>query len=269
MNKYILFPNYLKNRKIFQYNSFMKFVNKNQVSISRKNVINNKLRLQNNFKFVIRKTYVYNYFVLKQIYSLLHNKSRSIRKLLIICGLLSSVFLYYCYKKQEINSKVDLTFKNIIIQKILQKEYIINKISWEIFQLCNKESINRLLANLIINDVLPNESIRNDLYRIIKRETINYIQGQECRRLLRELIIKEVLRNEDIRSDLYSLIKQFITLREINFLEDKLERILIDILAIDGIHKHVAEKINNETQKALRDENLIRMAVNLISDKFK
>jgi hypothetical protein len=126
-----------------------------------------------------------------------------------------------------------------------------------------------MLSNLIINDVLPNKEIRNDLYRIIKRELINYIRSEDCRKELKNLIIKEVLRNEEIKNELYSIIKQFITLKEINFLEDKLEKILVDVLSIQAIRTHVAKKIEDEVQKALREENLIRMAINILVEKFK
>lgn len=224
-------------------------------------------KLHNQFSKIIQLKFIYKNK--KFQYHFFNILSEHSYKILIIFSAFFLPYVIYRNYSEEINNQSDLLIKHIVINKVCKNEFIINKISWEILQLCKKESIKIMLSNLIINDVLPNQDIRNDLYRIIKRETLNYIRSEDCRKELKNLIIKEVLRNEEIKNELYSIIKQFITLKEINFLEDKLEKILVDVLSIQGIRTHVAKKIEDEVQKALREENLIRMAINILVEKFK
>ena len=53
--------------------------------------------------------------------------------------------------------------------------------------------------------------------------------------------MNEVLRNPSVRNDLYSLIKELLTLREVNTIEDSLEKVLVDVLHIESIGKAVDE----------------------------
>jgi hypothetical protein len=224
-------------------------------------------KLHNEFSTMVQLKFIYKNK--KFQYHFFNFLSKHSYTVLIIFSAIFFPYVIYQNYSQEINNQSDLLIKNLIINKVCKNEFIIDKISWEILQLCKRESIKIMLSNLIINDVLPNKEIRNDLYRIIKRELINYIRSEDCRKELKNLIIKEVLRNEEIKNELYSIIKQFITLKEINFLEDKLEKILVDVLSIQAIRTHVAKKIEDEVQKALREENLIRMAINILVEKFK
>jgi hypothetical protein len=277
--KIIIIPNPYYLGRFFRFNNLYKFTQSYNKYMRKKNYFTlpeykrtNILfhhsihRLHSQFSDIIQKKFIYKNNKFYFLFSKFINKH--LLKLIITAIILTSPFLIYRFYSEEINTTLDDGIKYIVINKVCKNEFIIKKISWEILVLCKKDSIKHLLSNLIINDVLPNKEIRNDLYRIIKREIIIYLKSEDCRRELKSLIIKEVMRNEEIKNDLYSLIKQFITLKEIDFLEDKLEKILVDILSIEAIHTHVGKKVEEETHKALRDENLIRMAVNILSEKF-
>lgn len=181
------------------------------------------------------------------------------------------IFLYNKILKEQdkIIEKSDNMIKSLIINKVCLNKIIIEKISWEILVLCKQDRTHRLIRNLILNEVLKNKEITMDLYRLIKREIIAYIKSEDCRRQLKNLIAKDVMQNSEVRSELYSLIRQFITLKEVDFLEDKLEKILVDVLNIKGIHDHVGKKMESEINKALRDDKLINMVIEMLMDKFK
>jgi len=53
-------------------------------------------------------------------------------------------------------------------------------------------------------------------------------------------------------------------LKQVNSLEDKLEKILIDILANEGIHSHISNKMEVEINKMLRDESIIKMMIEIL-----
>lgn len=167
-------------------------------------------------------------------------------------------------KKYKITDLSGRTVKFLILRQIFRNKSLEDKISHEILVLCQSDKIKILLRDLIIQEILPNKELKEDLYGIIKREIIAYLQSQECRRELNSLLINDVLRNEDIRNELFELIKEFITIKEVSFLEEKLEKILVDVLSIEAIHIHVAKKIEEEVNKILRDEEIVKMAINLI-----
>jgi hypothetical protein len=53
--------------------------------------------------------------------------------------------------------------------------------------------------------------------------------------------VNEVLRNPSVRNEIYGLIKELLTLREVNTIEDSLEKVLVDVLHIESIGKAVNE----------------------------
>ncbi len=223
--------------------------------------------LKYNFSYLIKKNIIYRESKIgKIIFKLFWNPKLHKTFIFLFTILLLSISLIYY--NTEIKKEIDKFVKGIIITKIIRNKYIINKISYEILFLVRRESIKRLMSDLIVKDVLPNREIRSDLYRIIKRELLAYIKSEECRKELKILIVKDVMRNEEVRNELFELIKSFILLKEVNFLEDKLEKILVDILCIEAIHSHVAKKIENEVHKALKDEEMIKLAVKVLSEKF-
>jgi DNA mismatch repair ATPase MutS len=121
------------------------------------------------------------------------------------------------------------------------------------------------MRDLIIKEILPNKGLKNDLYRITKREILAYMRSDQCKNELKNLIINEILRNYKITNDLFELIKEFVTKKETKMLENKLEKILTDVLCIEAIHKHVSNKMESEINRALRDEGIIKMAINMVT----
>ena len=173
------------------------------------------------------------------------------------------------YDKEKLKKKTDDIIKSLIKTKVCQNKTIINKLSWEILILCKQEKTHRLMKNLLLNEILKNPEIKRDLYILIKREIIAYIKSEHCRKELGNLIAKDVMKSPEIRNELYSLIRRFITLKEVDFLEDKLEKIFVDVLNIKAIHNHVARKMEAEVNKAFRDDYIINLAVSTLIDKLK
>jgi hypothetical protein len=230
-----------------------------------------KKKLNAQFSFVIKKNVIFKGSRFRVFfYKLCSNEKfyKYLKLLLFIIILLVIGFLLYHEYRNRIKIQLDKLVKSLVIKKICKNEFIINKIAYEILFLVRRESIKRQMSDLIVKDVLPNKEIRSDLYRIIKREILSYIKSEDCKKELKILIVKDVMRNEEVRNELWGLIKSFIIFKEVNFLEDKLEKILVDILSIEAIHSHVAKKIKNEVHKALKDEEMIKLAVKVLSEKF-
>ena len=63
--------------------------------------------------------------------------------------------------------------------------------------------------------------------------------------------------------------KEFVTQKEVLYLEDMLEKILIDVLNIKSIHDHVSKKVESEVNNLLRDEEFIQNSINILSSSLE
>jgi hypothetical protein len=271
--KYILHPNPLFSKLVCKAKINFMMRLKTFQEINLRNTINKeyKKKLNAQFSFLIKKNIIFKESRFRLFFYKLYSYQKFykfLKSLLFITILVVMGFFLYQEYRERIKIQFDKLVKSLIISKICKNEFIINKIAYEILFLVRRESIKRQMSDLILIDVLPNKDIRSDLYRIIKREILSYLKSEDCRRELKILIVKDVMRNEEVRNELWGLIKSFIILKELNFLEDKLEKILVDILSIEAIHSHVAKKIKNEVNKALKDEEMIKLAVKVLSEKF-
>lgn len=257
--------NYKYKRTQLSYYHFVMFLHRNFYNIT--SGINYKqMGILSKLKRKTRNINL-NYFSQK----ILFDQSFSLKflKFIFLLSLVFYIVYFLTYSYDKMIDKADGIIKSLIINKICKNKTIIEKISWEILVLCKQDRTHRLIKNLILNEILPNQELKKDLYRLIKREIIAYIKSEDCRRELKNLIARDVMANPEVRSELYSLIRKFITLKDVDFLEDKLEKILVDVLNIQAIHNHVSKKIEGEINKALRDVKLIDMAIEVLMDKFK
>lgn len=193
----------------------------------------------------------------------------SLIKKSLLSFLLLSLIFYISYNYSKIADQIDKYIKSTLIKNVLKNEFIINKISYEILELCKQEKIKKLLRELLINEILRNKELKLDLDKVVKREIISYLKSEDCNKDLKNLLINEVLRSDNLRLELYSVIKEFVTLKEINFLEDKFEDVLVGVLNIPAIHVHVSKKIEAEVHNILRDEKMITMVINILNENMK
>jgi hypothetical protein len=216
--------------KFYHQNIWVK-INKPNISKSRKFIYIKQilhyqiLMLINSSKILMFK----NYFWLRW------------HKLILLIPIAIFAIYFYAIRNNKLISYCDVFTKQLILNKICKNKAIIRKISDAIDGLCGEEKVLNLTKNLIIEEVYKNEQMEKDLNNLIKREIISYLQTKDCKNDLKQLLIEEVLRNSEIKNELYSLIKELLTLKEVNFLEDKLEHILVDVLNIQTIHEHVAK----------------------------
>ena len=284
--KFMIFTNpYYKNLKTFTLSEIIRSnIEHNQVNFKYKRThisyyhfkqflrskfykVTNQIKNKNSFFLSI--------FRLQRENSILNNilydpkySSKFIKRFFFFLVVMYTVYKSY-YDKEKLIKKTDDIIKSLIKTKVCQNKTIINKLSWEILILCKQEKTHRLMRNLLLNEILKNPEIKRDLYILIKREIIAYIKSEHCLKELGNLIAKDVMKSPEIRNELYSLIRRFITLREVDFLEDKLEKIFVDVLNIQAIHNHVARKMEAEVNKAFGDDSIINLAVSTLIDKLK
>lgn len=59
-----------------------------------------------------------------------------------------------------------------------------------------------------------------------------------------KLVVNDVLRNSSVRTEIYNLVKDLLTIKEVNTIEDALEKVLVDVLNMQSIRSIVSESKN-------------------------
>ena len=284
MKTFIQCENYVKNKKnIIEGSILWKYLTKRNIfevnykqdnSSKRKKYWEHKLKkcpvllrklhltyiLKNgniNWKFYLSKGYLFYYLHYSHLFLEVNLSSIifKIFKFFLLIGLLYAVY-----------SKYKEVMKSYILEKVLLSDIVINEISKSLIIVVNKPGIKLLMSESLCK-LLDNEGFKKDTYNLVEKLLIDFLKSKDCYNLLLNLLIKDILNNEQVKFEIFSLIKDILVNKKVDFLEKKLEEIIVSILNKKEIHFYVKKALQQEFIESLKNESILKLAIKTLLEK--
>lgn len=154
-------------------------------------------KLKQNLKSKILKKQKFHFFKISNLKNFLSNfpntltfnlifnvnklRTKINRKIIFFYFILFFYLLFEFYK-EEIKFLSDKTFKYFIVERICKDKSIQEMISKEIFNLTKNDDINKLLSNLVL-DQLKRKDLKNDLKKIIHKAINDYLTSESTKKV--------------------------------------------------------------------------------------
>ncbi|CAI2370073.1 unnamed protein product [Moneuplotes crassus] len=153
-------------------------------------------------------------------------------------------------------------------------EEVAQKVADKLTTLVEIPRIKKLMVEIFLK-MLYDDGFNRITHELTTKIIDEYLQSEHCLRMSTDLVANEVLANEEVRENLFQLLENFLLRQDVREdgvnqeMLQKAEDIFHSVLKQPGVRKYVKDNLHEQLQNAMENEGVINQGINAAANSLK